>query len=75
MRFVTKNIEELSSDTLICFIFEDNDEKSELFKYLDNLSNGQLSEQIFDYKSITGKFQETFKFSINKNRKNNEHHI
>ena len=22
MRFVTKNIEELSSDTLICFIFE-----------------------------------------------------
>ncbi len=69
MRFVTKNIEELSSDTLICFIFEDDDEKSELFKYLDNLSNGQLSEQIFDYKSITGKFQETFKFSINKNIK------
>ncbi len=69
MRFVTKKIKEQNSDTIICFIFEDDDKKSEVLKYVDELSNSEITKQIYEYKTITGKFQETFKYSINKNIK------
>ena len=66
MRFLTKKIEENASSTVICFIFENDTSKSQLFECLDNLSNNELSKQIFEYKTIKGSLLETFKFSINK---------
>ena len=69
MHFLTKKIQEQNSDTIICFIYENNANKSETFKYLNELSNGALCEQINKYETITGKFQELFKYSINENLK------
>ena len=69
MRFITRKIKEQNSDTIICFIFENDNKKSETFKYIDELSNGLLSKQIYECETITGKFQETFKFAINENLK------
>ena len=50
MRFVTKKIKEQNSDTIICFIFEDDDKKSEVLKYVDELSNSEITKQIYEYK-------------------------
>ena len=65
MRFLTKNIEEMTAQAIICFVFEDIKEKSKLFNKLNDLSNNQLSKQIDEYKIIKGSFNETFKYSIN----------
>lgn len=69
MRFLTKKIEENSSDVIVSFIFEDYKNKSEVFSYLNNLSNGELEKQIYHYKTIKGSLAETFKYSINENKK------
>jgi len=69
MRFLTKKIEENNSDVIISFIYEDFKSESEVFNYLDNLSNKELSKQIFEYKTIKGALAETFKFSLNKDKK------
>ncbi|MBR3605829.1 MAG: leucyl aminopeptidase [Candidatus Gastranaerophilales bacterium] len=66
MRFLTKKIEENTSSTVICFIYEDVEEKTQLFDCLDNLSNYQLSKQIYENRIIKGAHGETFKYSINK---------
>ena len=67
MRFLTKKIEETDAKTFICYMFEDDINKSDLFNYLDCLSQGMLNKQIYQYKTITGKFLETYKYSINEN--------
>ena len=69
MRFLTKKIEEFTSDTIICFFWEDYKPKSNLFDYLNKLSNNQLLNQIETYKIFKGEFMETFKYSINENTK------
>lgn len=69
MKIVTKNIDEFNSNYVICFTYENNSKPSELLCYLDGLSNGNLLKQILEYKVITGKYQESFKYSINKNLK------
>ncbi len=69
MRFLTKKIEEFTSDTIICFFWEDYKPKSNLFDYLNKLSNNQLLNQIETYKIFKGEFMETFKYSINENIK------
>ncbi len=65
MRFLTKKINDMKSDTIICFIFENETKKSDLFEHLNRLSNNELEKQIYEYKLITGSFQETFKYAIN----------
>lgn len=65
MRFLTKKISEMKSDTIVCFLFENETKKSELFEHLNKLSNNQLEKQIFEYKMISAKALETFKFAIN----------
>lgn len=69
MRFITKKIEENTSDIIVSFIFENHKTKSEVFNYLDKLSNNELSKQIFEYQTIKGSQGEIFKYSINKNKK------
>jgi P-type E1-E2 ATPase len=64
MRFLTKKIEEITADTLICFMFENQDNKSELFEYLDSLSKKQLSTQLHEYKIINLKLFETSDFKM-----------
>ncbi len=66
MRFLTKKIAENASSTVICFVYEDVEEKTQLFDCLDNLSNNELSKQIYEHKIIKGSHCETFKYSINK---------
>ncbi len=65
MRFLTNKIEQISSNSAVCFIYENDQNKSDLFNYLDKLSNNELSKQIYDYRVIKGKFQETIKIAIN----------
>lgn len=69
MRFLTKKIEENSSDVIISFIFEDTKRQSEIFEYLNTLSKGELSKQIYEYKTIKGSSGEVYKYSVNKNLK------
>ncbi|MBR5304061.1 MAG: leucyl aminopeptidase [Candidatus Gastranaerophilales bacterium] len=69
MRFLTKNIKENTSDIIITFIYENQKTSSELFEYLNELSNGELAKQIFEFKTIKGSLCETFKYSINKSKK------
>ena len=69
MRFLTKKIQEENSDVIVSFIFEDENEKSDVFNYIDKLSNHALCEQIYKLKTITGKYQESFKYAINENLK------
>ena len=66
MRFLTKKIEENASSTVVCFVYENDDSRSQLFDCLDNLSNNELSKQIFEYRIIKGSHGETYKYSINK---------
>ena len=66
MRFLTKKIEENSSSTVVCFTFEDEKSTSHLFSCLDNLSNNEISKQIYEHKIIKGALLDTFKYSINK---------
>ena len=68
MRFLTKKIEENNSQAIISFIYEDYKNNSDVFNYLDKLANGELSKQIYEYKTIKGSLAETFKFSINKDK-------
>ncbi len=69
MRFLTKKIKEENSDIIICFIYENEEKRSDVFEYLNNLSNNVLCEQIYKFKVIKGSFQETFEYSINENLK------
>lgn len=69
MRFLTKKISEISADTIVFYTYEDKKNESELFHYIDDLSNGQLSKQLYEYKTIKGSLCETFKLSINKDLK------
>ena len=48
MKYQTKKIDEFNSDTVVCFAFEDYNKKSELFEYLNKLSNDELKNQ-FEY--------------------------
>ena len=68
MKFQTKNPADLTADCAICAIFENDKNKGVLFEYLNKLSKGELERQV-QYGSITGKFQETFKYSINEKLK------
>ncbi len=67
MRFLTNKIEDLTSNSIVCFIFENDQNKTDLFNHLDKLSNNELSKQIYDYRIIKGKFQESIKIAINEN--------
>lgn len=67
MKFFTNKIDEIVSNVVVCYMFENDANKSDLFKHLNKLSNGALEKQVFDYKIITGKFQEYFKLAINEN--------
>ena len=69
MRFLTKKIQENESDVIISFIYEDFNEQSDVFKYLNKLSNNELAKQIYEYKTIKGGLCETFKYSINEKLK------
>lgn len=69
MRFLTKKIQENSADVIVSFVFEDNNEKSEVFNYLNELSNSELEKQIFEYKINSRSLGETFKYSLNENKK------
>ncbi len=69
MKFQTKKLNEFSATCIITFIYEDNEEKSSLFCELDKRANNELSKQIYDYKSISGKYLETIKYSIDKTTK------
>lgn len=69
MRFLTKKIKENTADIIVSFIYENKKTDSILFDYLNELSNGELNKQIYDYKTIKGSLCETFKYSINKNKK------
>ena len=63
MKFQTKNIQEMKSDTVICFLFEDFNKKSSLFEYLNELSNNELNRQI-EAGVIKGSYLEAFKIAI-----------
>ena len=67
MNFQIKKSNEICSDTVICFVYEDY-KKSELFEYLNNLSQGELDKQI-NSGIFKGKYLENFKMAINNNLK------
>ena len=67
MNFQINNFSEIKSETIICFIYEDY-KKSELFEYLNNLSNNELNKQI-NSGIFKGKYLETFKIALNNNLK------
>ena len=69
MRFLTKKIEENSSDIIISFIYEDIKTQSDTFQYLNKLSNNELAKQIYEYKTIKGSLGEIYKFSVSKDKK------
>lgn len=69
MRFLTKTPEDFESDTIICFIYENQKTESKLFKKLNELSKNELKKQIFEYSSIKGAAFDTFKYSISKDKK------
>ena len=69
MRFLTKKIDENNSDITIIYAFENCKNDSELYKYLNEQTNGELEKQIYQYKTIKGSLSETYKFSINENKK------
>ena len=69
MRFLTKTSEDFQADTVICFIYENQQSQSKLFKKLNELSKNELKKQIFEYKSIKGSVFETFKYSVSKDKK------
>ena len=69
MRFLTKNIQETQAGVVVCFIFEDDDTRSELFCHLNKLSNGELEKQIYTNKIVKGAQGENFKYSINEDFK------
>ena len=63
----TSEINENSNICTLCFVFEDDileNKKSELFSYLDKLSNNELGKQIFEYKTIKCAHLDLFKYSI-----------
>ncbi len=69
MRFLTQNPNKIESQNAILFMFEDCDKKSDFYNYLNDLSNGMLQKQIFEYKATKRSFLEVYKFSINENLK------
>ncbi len=69
MRFLTKKIEENCSDMIISYMFENERNDSEMFKYLNKLSNKELEKQLYEYKTIKGALSETFKYSLNNDKK------
>ena len=69
MRFLTKKTKEFTADTVICFVWEDYKTDTELLKYLNSLSNGELMNQIETYKIFNGEFMQTFKLAINEDTK------
>lgn len=69
MKFVTKKPNEILSDVVVLFMFEKEKLTSDVFKYLDEKSNGELSRQIIDYKAINGALGENYKYAINENLK------
>ena len=69
MKFITKKINEITSGTIICFMFENESFRSELFNKLDELSNGFVTNQINKLKVIKGAYNEQFKCAINEDIK------
>ena len=69
MQFLTKKTQEFDSKSAVLFVFDEDDKRSELFNYINELSNNELEKQIFDYKIIKRNFLETFKISVNENLK------
>ncbi len=69
MKFLTKTIENYEADAVICFVYENSQNQSPLFKKLNEQTNNELKKQIFEYKSIKGSVNEVFKYSINENKK------
>ena len=69
MRFLTKKIEENTSDIIISFIYEDIKAQSDVFEYLNKLSNNDLIKQIYEYKTIKGAQGEIYKYSLTKDKK------
>ena len=68
MRFLTKKIQENTADVIVSFIYEDFKNGSEVFNYLNELSNNELIKQI-KLGTIKGGLSEIFKYSINEDKK------
>lgn len=69
MRFLTKKISDNSADIIVTFIYENQKTTTDVFEYLNNLSNGELAKQVYEYKTIKGSLSEVYKYSVNKNKK------
>ena len=69
MKFLTKTLKNFDADTVVCFIFENDENQSNLFKELNKLTKDELRKQIYEYKSISGAFLETFNYSISKDKR------
>jgi len=65
MKITTTNLKKSKSNAVVLYLFEGENELSPAFEYYNNLSNGLLKQQIFDFKVIDANFNSTFKFSIN----------
>ncbi len=69
MRFLTSKIKENKSNVIVTFLFDGDNQRSSLFNYLNELSNNELYRQIFEYSTVKNSYNETFKYSINKDLK------
>ena len=68
MKFKPKTTQNMSSDTLICFIYENKKRNSELFCYLNKLSENNLEKQI-EYGAISTKYGSISTYAVNKDIK------
>ncbi len=69
MRFTTRNFDEIQSDTVVLFLFENNMETSELFDFMNAKSKNKLYEQVFTNKIIKGSLNENFKMALDEKTK------
>ena len=65
MQINTTNLEHIKSQAVILYIFEDAKDKSDAFTYFDNMTNGLLTKQIYEYKAFEPTLHNSFKFSVN----------
>ena len=68
MKLETKVIKEMQSDTVICYLYDDIENKSPLLVYLNELSNNDIERQI-KTGILKGKYLDTFKIAITNNLK------
>ena len=69
MKITTTNLKNSKSQAVVLYVFEDDKEKSEAFKYFDKISGGQLTKQIDEYKVFEPTLNNLFKIALNPNLK------